>query len=151
MNHLLLPYSHPYAFFDILFMARNVESTESKKLTLNLRKKIVNKYINFVKLGEIMERKRSGSPEDQAQYREWVSFLALFGTNPNLADIKIDNELQLIAFIRSCLIFRDKRLNRIPSDLTNSIKEGKGYYVDPSKYDIDPEFHKALYLDGYIK
>ncbi len=144
-DHLLLPYSHPYAFFDILFMARNnppknptpEELIVHKKLTQKLKYGIINDYVDFVKLGKMMEQKDPNS----AQARAWVRFKTLVGND--LSRVKIDNNEKLKAFLESVLTTHPSNLNEIAS--------GNVYFVDPATYEVDPEFHTALYLDGYLK
>ncbi len=161
-DHLLLPYSHPYAIFDILFMTRG-------KNTLELRKEIINKYVNFVKLGKIMENKKNGDAEDRKQYGKWKKFVIMYGKNPDLASLKIENVKQLKAFLDSVLVFQDESFNvgsplenvlfledgsfngGLPLGLINAIDRGEGYYIDPSEYEVVSGFQEALYLDGYLK
>ncbi len=184
-NYLHLPYSHPYALFDILFMARarsprsmksaTVEDLNKRReITHQRRYKIINEYVNFEKLDKIMERKQHGNEKDREQYRKWDKFLKLY-EDPNLANVKIDNVPKLIAFIDSVIIFQgdfdlsdesmedidlmigasiDPNLVRISNDahrLYYSLSRGVGAYINPEHYEVDPEFHEALYLNGYLK
>ena len=118
-----------------------------------------------------MERKQAGNEKDREQYRKWVKFLRLYGENPDLADIKIDSPDKLIAFIDSVIIFKgdfhlsdwmmeDIDLMSSVSDvgisdevarLYYALSRGIGAYIPTDNYEVDPEFHEALYLDGYLK
>ncbi len=153
--------------------ATQAQIDTSRRLTLEKKYKIINRYVDFVKLGKIMERKRFGNAKDQRQYAKWVMFLNSITPNfdPNqptyyyvkvdLENVKINNFNQLGAFLDSVLSFKEEELFYsdfsgvtelpFPLGLYQAITEGKGYYVDPSRYEVDSEFHEALYLDGYLK
>ncbi len=149
------------------------EINKRREITHQERYKIINEYVNFEKLGKIMERKQHGSEKDREQYKKWDKFLNLYGENPNLANIKIDNVPKLIAFIDYVIIFQgefhlsdwsredidlmsglDPSTVRITDEVQRlyySLSRGVGAYINPEYYEIDSDFHEALYLDGYLK
>ncbi len=79
----------------------------------------------------------------------------------NLENIKIDNVLQLRAFLSAILVFPEleKYLTdaiemwdsedlhqTFPFDLYDALMEGNGYYVDPSRYPIQANARGAAYI-----
>ncbi len=155
-NNLLLPYAHPKAFFDNFFLTRlsedgDLSQANAEKRTRDIRIAIVNKYVDFEKLGAIMKPKEFGSAKDKAQYERWEAFLNTFPPNTKLANIKIDNVNQLIKFLDSVLIFQENILSaNLPIDVFQAITEGKGSYIDPSRYEVVSGFQEALFLNGYL-
>ena len=130
--NLHLPYAHPKAIFDNLFLTRLSSGAETQKS----KYKIINKYVDFVKLGEIMNKKNPTS----AQGIAWANFIALVGND--LSRVRIDSDRELGEFLKAVLITP-------PPNLPATFRTG--FYIDPTTYEVDPEFHTALRLDEYLE